>query len=150
MKKVFIYYSLSGNGDAVANLLQEKNFDIRKVSAKDKMPKSFAGRIMTGGFLASINYKAKLIDFNNDISEYEEVIIGSPIWNARLSCPINSVLDKLDLGNKKLTFIFYSGSGTSPKATKKIQKLYPQANIVNIKEPKNNLEELERIISNNL
>jgi len=147
MKRIFIYYSLSGNGDVVAEYLEDKDVDIRKVSAIDKMPKSYIGQIITGGFLATINYKAKLIDFNNDISKYDEIIIGSPIWNSRLACPINSVLEELDLKDKKVTFIFYSGSGTSPKATEKVKELYPEANILDIKNPKDNLDSLDRTIS---
>ena len=146
MKKIFIYYSLTGNGDLVADKLKKDNVDIRKVYAKDKMPKSFTGRILTGGFLSTINYKAKLINFDNNIKDYDEIIIGSPIWNARLSTPINTVLDKLDLTNKKITFIFYSGSGTSPKATEKIQRLYKDAKIIDIQEPKKNPESLNKLI----
>ena len=137
MNKIFIYYSHSGNGDKVANYLMTKGIDIRKVIAKD-LPKGKFGSIMTGGFLATINHKTKLIDFNSDINSYDHVIIGTPIWNSRLSCPINTVLSKLDLTNKKLTFILYSATGNDNKAMKKIKKLYPNANIINIKEPNKN------------
>ena len=146
MKKIFIYYSLTGNGDIVAEFLKNKNVDIRKVKAIDKMPKNFLLRILTGGFLAGINYKAKLVNFDNNINDYDEIIIGSPIWNGKLSCPINSVIDKLDFNNKNITFILYSGSGTSPKATEKIKELYPTAKIINIKEPKTNKQVLAEII----
>ena len=138
MKKIFIYYSHSGNGDVVANYLKKKSIDIRKVSVRDDISNNRVLSILQGGFLASINYKSKLVAFDDDIDKYKEIIIGSPIWNGRLSCPINSVLDKLDLIDKKITFILYSGSGKSPKATNKLKKLYPDCNIINIKEPKNN------------
>ena len=148
MKKIFIYYSLTGNGDMVANFLSKKNIDIRKVETLEPLPKNYILSIITGGFKASINYKDKLNNFNDDISNYDEIIIGSPIWNSRLSTPINSVLKKLDLSNKKITFILYSGSGKSPKATQKINNLNKNAKIIDIKEPKNN-EDLESILSNN-
>ena len=144
MKKIFIYYSLSGNGNTVAEYLLDKNIDVRKVIPVDKIPKSRIGSILTGGFLASINYKIKLVDFNSDISSYDEIIIGSPVWNDRLSCPINTVLDKIKLDNKKVTFILYSGSGKSTKASKKINKLY-NANIINLVEPKKNDKELDKL-----
>ena len=141
MKKIFIYYSLNGSGDKVASILMTKGIDIRKVIADYKVSKSNFSMIMKGGFLAGINYKAKLIDFNDDVNSYDEVIIGSPIWNNRFSCPINTVLSQLDLTGKKLTFILYSASGKENKAVKKINKLYPDAEIINLKEPK----ELESI-----
>ena len=75
MKKIFIYYSLTGNGDFIASKLEKNDVDIRKIKSKDKMPKSFFFKILIGGFLASINHKSKLIDFDNDIKSYDEIII---------------------------------------------------------------------------
>lgn len=145
MKKIFIYYSLSGNGDVVANYLKEKKIDTRKVIMKDKMPKSYIGQILTGGFLAGINHKSKLSNFDSNISDYDEIIIGSPIWNGRLSCPINTVLDEIILDNKKISFILYSGSGTAPKAEKIIKDRYGNIDIIILKEPKKNVKELNKI-----
>ena len=145
MKRIFIYYSLNGSGDVVADCLKEQKVDIRKVEPQKRLPKSIIGQIFAGGFLATINHKSKLVDFNSDISKYDEIIIGSPIWNARFSTPINTVLDELDLHDKKVTFILYSASGTSPKATEKINKLYPNATIIDLKEPKDNEQELNKV-----
>jgi len=145
MKKIFIYYSLNGNGDLVADVLREQGVTIRKIKPKKELPKSITGQIFIGGFLAMINHKSKLVDFDKDISKYDEIIIGSPIWNARLSTPINTVLEELELKDKKVSFIFYSASGTSPKATEKVHKLFPNASITDLKEPKDNEQELNKI-----
>ena len=138
MKKIFIYYSLTGNGDIIANYFKNKNIDIRKVVTKEPLPKNFILSIITGGFKASINYCDKLDNFDNNIDNYDEIIIGSPIWNNRLSCPINSVFKELDLNNKKVIFILYSGSGKGLKAEEKIKKLYNNAKVIHIKDAKNN------------
>lgn len=146
MNKIFIYYSNTGNGDKIANYLMNKGVDIRKVMAKP-LPKSMFGSIMKGGFLATINHKTKLFNFNSNINDYDHIIIGSPIWNSRFSCPINAVLSQIDLTNKELTFILYSASGKDNKAMEKIKKLYPNANIINLKEPNENdfTSELENL-----
>ena len=148
MKKLFIYYSLSGNGDVVANYLKNKNIDIRKVIMKDKMPRSYIGQILKGGFLAGINYKSKLDYFDNNISEYDEIVIGSPIWNGKLSCPINTVLDTISLDNKKITFILYSGSGEAPKAEKMIRNKFGDIDIIILREPKKNKKAMESVLKN--
>ena len=122
MKKLFIYYSYTGNGELIANNLKEKGYDLRLVIRKKKLPKSFFFGILTGGFLAATKHKDKLVDFDENVEEYGEIVIGSPIWNARFSSPINTVLNELNLKDKKLSFILYSGSGTSPKATELIKK----------------------------
>ena len=138
MKKIFIYYSLSGNGDLVSEHLKKMGYEICKVEPMKKMPKLFFLQILTGGFMATINYKSKLKNFNIDINKYDEVVIGSPIWNDRISSPINEVLNILDLHNKKLSFILYSGSGKAGKASERINKEYPHAKITVLREPKRN------------
>ena len=144
MKKLLIYYSLTGNGDLVAEFLKD-SFDIRKVTEKKKMPKKFFWMIMSGGFRASVGAKAKLVDYDNDVSTYDEIVIGSPIWNGRFPPLIKSVLLETDLKDKKVSFIFYSGSGEGKKAEAKVKKEYPTANIVFLKEPKKYPEELKKV-----
>ena len=148
MKRLFIYYSLSGNGDVIANYLKDKKMDIRKVIMRDKLPKSYVGQILAGGFLAGINHKAKLDNFDSDISDYDEIVIGSPIWNGKISCPINTVLDKINLDNKKISFILYSGSGSAPKVEKMIKDKYGNIDIVILKDPKNNIDDIKNKLAN--
>lgn len=145
MNKLFIYYSNSGNGDIVASKMKDLGYDIRKVSTNYKLSKNLFLACMKGGFHAAIGKKAKLNNYNNDVNNYDEVAIGSPIWNGRFSCPINTVLKNTNLENKLLTFILYSGSGEAKKAYQKILKKYPSAKIIILKQPKSNLNELDRI-----
>ena len=144
MKKLLIYYSLSGNGELVADKLSQRGYEIRRVYEKKKMPKSFFFMILAGGFRAGMKQKGKLIDYNNDVKEFDEIVIGSPIWNGQTPPAINSVLAQTDLKDKKLTFVFYSGSGDDPKVSKKIKKEYPNVDIVLLKEPKKYQNELEK------
>ena len=145
MRQLFIYYSATGKGDVVANYLKENGVEIRKVKAIDKLPKSTFLKIMTGGFLAGINYKAKLIDFNSNIDDYDQIIIGSPIWNGKLSCPINTVLETLNLEDRNVKFILCSGSGEAPKTVKMLNERYDDPKIIILKEPKSHKDELKKL-----
>lgn len=145
MKKLFIYYSLYGNGDKVSEYLKEKDFDIRKVESKLKLSKHIFPAMMKGGFKALIGAKPRLIEYDNNIDEYSDIYIGSPIWNGRLAPATNSILDITPLEGKNVTFILYSGSGEGKKAEKKIKKLYPNAKIIFLKEPKKYPEELKKL-----
>jgi hypothetical protein len=145
MNRLFIYYSLSGNGDLVAETLEKQGYALRRVTPKKKPPKRFFWQIMAGGFGAGIGRKEPLSDYDPDVKDFDESAIGSPVWNARLSFPINTVLDKTDLSGKKLTFVLYSGSGEAPKAEKKIRELFPDAKIVRLKEPKKYPDELKKL-----
>ena len=55
MNKLFIYYSLTGNGDCVAEYLKD-NYDIRKIETKETLPKNYILRILAGGYKAMVNY----------------------------------------------------------------------------------------------
>ena len=143
MKKLFIYYSLTNNGDAVAKVLKEKGYEIRKVVTKHKYPKNKFLMIMEGGYKATFNKKDKLLDFDNNIKNYDKVVIGSPIWSDRLSAPINRVLDLVDLNDKEVEFILYSASGKAEHAKELIKKKYG-INAFIIKEPKSNKKELDK------
>ncbi len=145
MKKLFIYYSQSGNGDLVAETLSAKGYDIRKVLPLKKPPKAFFLQILTGGFGAAIGRKEPLSGYDSDVSGYEKVVVGTPVWNGRISCPINTVLATTELKDKNPVFLLYSGSGEAPKAAERIFQEYPDASVIHLKEPKANREDLEKL-----
>ncbi|MBR7033843.1 MAG: NAD(P)H-dependent oxidoreductase [Clostridia bacterium] len=145
MKSIFIYYSLSGNGDLVASSLSDKGIDIRPVRLKKPMPKAFFLQIMKGGFLAGTGNRAKLDGFDPDVSGYDRVVIGSPIWNGRIVPAINTVLDTVDLAGKEVVFILTSGGGSAPKAEERLKSSFPGARIIMLKQPKNNEDELSKL-----
>lgn len=145
MKKIFIYFSETGNGDVVADYLKDNGYEIRKVEAKKKLPKVMFFQMMVGGFQAATNKKPKLLDFDTNIDKYDEVVIGSPIWFDRLAAPTNTMLDIIDLSDKKVSFILYSGGGTNINGNKKINKLFKDVKIIELKQPKNNIKELDKI-----
>ena len=145
MSRIFIYFSDSGNGDAVASCLQEKGFAVRKVIPKKPLPKSFVLKILQGGFSAGIGAKFALKDYDPDVSAFDEIVIGSPIWNGQLACPVNTVLDRTDLSGKKITFLLYSGSGAAPKAESKLKTSFPDASVIHLTSPLSHPEELEKL-----
>ncbi|MBO4736993.1 MAG: hypothetical protein J5627_00940 [Bacilli bacterium] len=148
MKRLFIYYSRSGNGDLVASILKEKGFEIEKVeTVKNPIPKSFFFSMIVGGFKATVGTSPKIKELSVNPELYDEIYIGSPIWNARFATPTNSLLKELNLEGKKVTFVLYSGSGTSKGASKKISKLYPEARIINLKQPLKYKEEAANKLS---
>lgn len=145
MSKLFIYFSLSGNGDVVADALAAKGYEVRKVVQKRGIKKPNFFGILSGGFQAGMGIKAKLLPYNTSLEGVDEVIVGSPIWNGRFSSPINRVLADMDFHNVKLSFVFYSGSGEAKKVSKTLTKLYPDAPYLCMKEPKSHPEELKKL-----
>ena len=145
MKRLFIYYSDTGNGEAVASRMRERGYDTRRVIPQKELPKPFFLKILKGGFLAGTGFCSPLVDYDSDLSEYEELVIGSPIWNGRIASPINTVLSETDFSGKKVAFILYSGGGSAPKAVARILRDFPGADIIQLKEPKANPDEFEKL-----
>ena len=144
MKKLFIYYSLTGNGDEVAKTLKDQGYEIRKVKSKVKYPKSLFPLMMKGGHRALTEKQDDLEDFDTNVTKYDKIVIGSPVWDDRLAPATNAMLDILDLKDKNLTFVLYSGSGQANKATEKIKALYNIDPII-LKAPKKHQQELEKL-----
>ncbi len=145
MKSIFIYYSNTGNGDAVAEYLKERSTELRAVKPKKELPKPFFFKMLTGGFRAGIGAKDELVNFDANVKEYDSVMIGSPIWNGRLSTPINTVLSEVPLNGKKVVFVLYSASGEAKNAVELLSDNYPDAKIIIVKEPKKYAEELKKL-----
>jgi len=143
MKKIFIYYSLTGNGDEVSKVFKKNGYDIKKIEVKNPLPKIFFFRIMTGGFKALIGYKEKITNFDIDITKYDKVVIGTPIWFDRISSPIRTLLKNIN--RTDLDFVLYSGSGIGEKGIEFLKERYPKSKITIIKEPKKSKEELNKI-----
>ena len=145
MKKLFIYYSYTGSGELVAKKMQEKGYEIRKVETVKGLPKVFFFAMLSGGFQAGAKKKAQLKEFDYDVSKYDEVVIGSPIWNGRVTPAINTVLANTNFEGKELSFIFYAGSGEGKAALKRINKEYPNAKVTFLKQPNKYPEELNKL-----
>ena len=145
MKKLFLYYSYTGNGDIVSKEFEKAGFELGKVSEKKKMPKSFFWSIMVGGFRAGLGLRGKLVNYDNDVSSFDKIVIGSPIWNGKFPPAVNAVLKQTNFEGKDLTFVFYSGSGEGKKAEAKVKKEFPSAKILFLKEPKKYSDELKKL-----
>ena len=123
MKKYFVYYSATGNGDFLAELLKEAGYEPVKVETIKPMGKVGFFKILHYGGQAMLGKKAKIKDLDLEFKDDDQVVVGSPIWNDRLSTPINAVLAKYSFNKERTGFVLYpAGEGTS-KSFEQIKKL---------------------------
>jgi flavodoxin len=140
MKSVFVYYSLTGNGDYVASLLKNQGVDSIKLETKRPFPKNIILQMIVGGGEALFHKKAKLKISDFDLSSYDEVILGTPIWDGRPAPAMNTFLEHNPLAGKTIVLVSYSGSGDARKCEKNLSKLFPIKASVSLKEPSTNKE----------
>ena len=122
MNKYFVYYSATGNGDFIADQLKEKGYQPVKVETKKPLGKMGIFKMIRYGGKAMMGRKAKIKEVNLELKEDDIVVIGSPIWNDRLSTPINAVLAKFNFNKETTQFVLYPAGSEAKKAMKQLKK----------------------------
>lgn len=146
--KYFVYFSATGNGDYLAQLLEEKGYTSVKVELVKPIKKVGFFTILKCGGSAMKGTKADIKDINLELKEDDEVVIGSPIWNDRLSTPINTVLDKLPLNKETTKFILYPAGEGTKKSLKQIAKLGFTSTPLVISYPLKKQEQARQLLEN--
>ena len=144
--KYFVYYSNSGNGDYLAEKLDKHGYKAIKIEPVKKLGKMNFFRIMKYGGDAMFNKKMKIQEVPLSLKEDDIVVVGSPIWNDRLSTPVNSFLDQFNLNKKTTRFILYPAGKTTSKSFTQIKKLGFEGDIVVIPYPKKYIEKTDKLL----
>ena len=115
MRTLVVFYSLEGNTEYVAEKIREKTgADLLKLVPKKAYHDKGFAKFFWGGKSAVMAEKPELEPYNVDLSEYERLIFGFPVWASNYTPPIRTfVLDnKSALSGKKLAaFACQSGAG---------------------------------------
>ena len=140
MKRLVVYYSLSGNTEEAARKIAEAiGADLLKLETVQKMPKSFAAQIIVGGGQVVFNHIPRLKPIDKDINTYDEIILGSPIWNSKGVPAVNAFLRDKEAAAKVTSLFFLSAGGDTEKGLKAITKQLPNLrNSVSLLDRKSN------------
>ena len=148
MKRLVVYYSLSGNTrEAAETIAKALDADLMELETEKSMPKNFAAQIIVGG-----GQVAKLKPLTKDVASYDEIILGSPIWNSKGVPAVNAFLQDEETAKKVTSLFFLSGGGEVEKGLNAITKLLPNLkNTVSLldkkhEDSKNNDEKIKEFI----
>lgn len=126
MKDLVIFYSLEGNTEYVAEKIREKTgADVLKLIPKKKYRDKGFSKFVWGGFSTLMAEKPELNETDTDLSQYDRIIIGFPVWASSFAPPIRTfVEDNKDVLNEKklVAFACQTGNGAE-KAFDKLAKL---------------------------
>lgn len=132
-KKILtVYYSNCGNTKNVAKHLQSiVGGDLIEIELIEKYPNNifkmsnFVRKQLKNGYLPEIK--------GVDISNYDVIFVGSPIWGFSISLPIQTFLKNNNFENKTLIPFFTCSGGI--KKSKVINEVKNFTNTKNIKNP---------------
>lgn len=104
MKMLIIYYSRSGNTKYIAEKLREKTGgDVFEIETVRTYPPEYsatteeAKRELQTGDLPALKKKPP------DMSSYDLILVGSPVWWYTVSTPVMSFLRQADFAGKKVS-----------------------------------------------
>lgn len=153
MKRLVVYYSLSGNTrEAAETIAKALEADLMELETEKSMPKNFAAQIIVGGGQVAFNHIPKLKPLTKDVASYDEIILGSPIWNSKGVPAVNAFLQDAETAKKVTSLFFLSGGGEVEKGLTAITKLLPNLkNTVSLldkkhADSKNNDEKIKEFI----
>lgn len=126
MKRIIVYYSLSGNTEEAVNAIAEKlGCETLRIDTVKAMPKSFAAQILVGGGQVAMNITPEIRPIEKDLRAYDEIFIGLPVWNGKGVPAMNAFLRDEDICRKVTGLIVTSGSGEIDKCVKALEGRIP-------------------------
>lgn len=129
-KILIVYYSLTGNTKFVAEHIgNELNADVEEVKPVKDLDPDSGSKYFWGGMKATMKSKPKLEELKYNPSEYDLIIIGTPVWAWTLSPPIRSYCAEFNLEDKNVA-LFSSSSGDGIKAMGRFKDFMKKSNII--------------------
>lgn len=126
MKRIIVYYSLSGNTEEAVSAIAEKlGCETLRIDTAKAMPKSFAAQILVGGGQVAMNITPEIKPIEKDLRGYDEIFIGIPVWNGKGVPAMNAFLRDADICQKVTGLIVTSGSGEIDKCVKALESKIP-------------------------
>ena len=124
MKRAVVFYSLSGNTKEAAEFIsKETGADLFQIELVKPMPDSMPKQMMLGGMQATFGMKPDIKGVAENISDYDEIILGTPIWAGKAAYPVNTFIRKYGVENKVTAVFTFSGGGDNDKCILKLSQL---------------------------
>jgi len=149
LKILVVYYSRTGTTKFVAEkIASELGADAEEV-VDLRNRRGWLG-FLKGGYDATRNKETEIREIQKPPKDYDLIVVGTPVWNSRLSPAIRTYLKENDLTDKRVA-IFSTNEGRGNEKTLAMMKtLLPEAKItgeIGISKALENREDTERKIS---
>ncbi len=122
MKILLIYYSRTNVTKKIAKMIQnEINCDIEEITDNNK----YSGKLgfLKGGMNASMGRTSKINHISKNPSDYDLIIVGTPVWASNMSTPVYTYLMKYNKDLKNIASFCTCMNNGYEKTLKKISKV---------------------------
>ena len=128
-KKLVVYFSYTGNTKKIAQKLKEElNCDILELKPIKPYSKNYQTVVDEEQNNESTKKVPKIQDINIDLNNYDEIIIGTPVWWYTIAPVIRTFLKQNDL-SKKVVIPFATNAGWLGRTFEEIESLCPNSKV---------------------
>ena len=127
-KKVLIaYYSYSGNTKSVAKKIQSlTGADLFEIKPLKEYSKNYNEVVSLAQIEKQNNIKPELVN-NGDVSNYDVIFIGTPVWWYTMASPVRTFLSNNNFDGKIIMPFCTHGGGGASSTYIDMKKLAPKA-----------------------
>ena len=126
MKTLIVYYTLEGNTEYAVDMIKETaGADSLKLIPKKAYADKGFKKFFWGGKSAVFGDKPELEDTDIDLSSYERIVFGFPVWAGTFTPPLRTFIEnnKEALTGKHFSAFACQGGSGAEKAFSKLAKL---------------------------
>lgn len=130
-KVLVLYYSQTSNTKTVAQEIATRlNADIEEITLVEPYDTAFQATIDRCKADREKGILPEIKPLKSNVADYDWIFIGYPIWFGTYAPPIASLLEKVDLSDKKVVPFCTFGSGGLESSVKDLAKAEPNAMIL--------------------
>ena len=134
-KKLVAYFSASGTTKKTAELLAEAaGADLYEITPKVAYTKADLNwmdkKSRSSVEMNDKKFRPEIEDKDANIAQYDEIILGFPIWWYVAPTIVNTFLEKFDFSGKKVVLFATSGGSGFGNTVKELQPSAPNTEIV--------------------
>ena len=129
MKKLVVYYSYTGNTKMIAESIQKKlNCDILKIQPVKPYSSDYQKVVDEEQNNSSTNKTPEIKKIDLKLDDYDEIIIGTPVWWYTIAPVIRTFLKENNLSGKTIK-PFATNAGWLGQTFKEIERLCPDSKV---------------------
>ena len=129
MKKLVVFYSYTGHTKMIAESIQRKlNCDILEIKPVKQYSTDYQTVVDEEQNNSSVGKTPDIQKIDKNLNDYDEIIIGTPVWWYTIAPVIRTFLTQNDLSNKTIK-PFATNAGWLGHTFQEIQKLCPNSKV---------------------
>ena len=126
MSRAVVYYSFEGNTrEAAQKIASLTGADLIEIKPVKEISEFGPRKMMEGGGKAIFGFGSAILPLDKDLSSYDEIMIGTPIWAGRCAPYIKTLLKDESIRSKVTGVFTLSGSGNNRQCIKYFRKKLP-------------------------